>query len=652
MLIDDLERQESVLAVHTTETALAVVCAPQRLILFGAGECRRLFEGDLPGGSRLCSEVALSECAEWVAWSTAGAQGAGALWAARMPTLGGIMPDAPAAPLREAALLAMPAGEVRALLWVAHAGVPPRLLCGDACGELRVWASAAASRGAVAASAAVVWREDAPVVQLDADDHLGLLLVSTWTRSVLLPLRHVCDADEGALSEIGARQIGQASRDGPYGACFLREVPVPLPTAALAAARPGRRLWLVSGVSDVLATLRLPQPPATDGATPPRGALCLGRIAALRHLGVLLSWGETAACGCVAIVDPRRARVLATWQLDPPVRAAVCVGCAEAGAEAGAGAGAGSAHADATGRVRRVALELLALHGAPRRLAHTTLTLDLADLDGAIGGLGAGPHTGALGPETSAAPICAPAADAAALDAQAADAARPGVRFDAAEVASAACGPAVSHPPRRRAARIVRSLGDGDGTSSAASSGLEPVLTPSGGVRSWAEGLAMAEAEADEGPATWASAEERVPPQQPAPPAIMSKAAIEPPGPPPPRWLRADRPATALAVLLVRSVRWVAAAFELCARRLRPEQWPPLLALARAVDLAPSASARDGSATLVVVGAMAEALPASTLLPVLQRAPWLVDAMPIEGYATLLSCARGSGGGVGGGART
>jgi len=111
--------------------------------------------------------------------------------------------------------------------------------------------------------------------------------------------------------------IGRAKRNGAFGACFVEgRLPVS-PEAILVAARPGRRLWLVDAVGNVLSTLRLSAPPATSAdaavaavaavaadaadaavadaiALAQHDAIALGRLRVVSGLRLLLSWGETS----------------------------------------------------------------------------------------------------------------------------------------------------------------------------------------------------------------------------------------------------------------------------------------------------------------------------------------------------------------------
>ena len=60
-----------VVAVHASDTALAVVCAPNHLLMFAAGSQRLLLEHVLPCTSQTCSVVHL-DADTLLAWSGAG----------------------------------------------------------------------------------------------------------------------------------------------------------------------------------------------------------------------------------------------------------------------------------------------------------------------------------------------------------------------------------------------------------------------------------------------------------------------------------------------------------------------------------------------------------------------------------------------------
>ena len=96
-------------------------------------------------------------------------------------------------------------------------------------------------------------RADTAVLQIDVVD--GTMLVSSWTRSILLRLTDAAGLSRAApLHQV--HQVGLGARQGGFGACFLHNQACP--EARLVAARPGRRLpWLAGGDGTVLRTLRL-----------------------------------------------------------------------------------------------------------------------------------------------------------------------------------------------------------------------------------------------------------------------------------------------------------------------------------------------------------------------------------------------------------
>ena len=225
-------------------------------------------------------------------------------------------------------------------------------------------------RGSMQSPVALLPAEGSPIVQLDVRN--DRVLVSTWARSLLLnlprvlgttlsaassaarvshvpvPVSHVAASATGTAAARAAEAaaslavtaaaaaaalllpplslppphpIGRAKRDGAFGACFIEgRLPVS-PEAILVAARPGRRLWLVDAVGNVLSTLRLSAPPATSAdaavatadaaaavvaadadavvaadaiALAQHDAIALGRLRVVSGLRLLLSWGETS----------------------------------------------------------------------------------------------------------------------------------------------------------------------------------------------------------------------------------------------------------------------------------------------------------------------------------------------------------------------
>ena len=137
------------------------------------------------------------------------------------------------------------------LAWHQAASGAWQLLSGDADGQVCVWQLSAGEVEEAPRAPRELWRADASVLQVEAGR--GALVVSTYTRSTLLRL-----GEGGELG--GVLPIGRKLREGHYGACFLGGAIAAAPAAAVVAARPGRRLWLVDGAGTVLSTLRLPAP--------------------------------------------------------------------------------------------------------------------------------------------------------------------------------------------------------------------------------------------------------------------------------------------------------------------------------------------------------------------------------------------------------
>ncbi|KAL1507136.1 hypothetical protein AB1Y20_007989 [Prymnesium parvum] len=315
------------LALHASESGLALLCAPCRLLLFSAAHRRLSLDVNLSAEQRLASEctcVQLSADATWLAWSD--------------PSVG--LCASPLLPVHLASQRGQPtppppfgAPRCAALHLAWHrleAAAELQLLSAEPDGGVRLWHP---ERRDAAGDGALVHEAGGRVVQLDA--RRGWLLVSTHTRAVLVALPSSPGA--GATLEL---PVGRASRDGSYGACFLGEeleAAGGVPGAVAIAARPGCRLWMVGADGRVLSTLKL-QPRATEPS--------FGRLLPLGELGLLLSWGE----GQLYLVEPLAVRVAVAAEVEAPLHAVACVGVA----------------ADDDGGRQ---LELLLLHGAPKRLS-------------------------------------------------------------------------------------------------------------------------------------------------------------------------------------------------------------------------------------------------------------------------------------------
>lgn len=209
-------------SLHVTDTALAIVCVPCRLLLFAAASRRILMDVLLPcelSGEGTC--VALSPAAGWLAWADA----ATGLSVSRVPTPRLFAPGE-AFPQPS---LSVPRLKALQLQWHLDKDGVLQLVSADTRGEVRLWhPEAMAEPDAIEHSGArslLLHRMDTTVVQLDARG--GLLLISTLSRSVLLELPAAAAVQDaalasGGLEERGFRVIGKAKRDGGFGACFLR----------------------------------------------------------------------------------------------------------------------------------------------------------------------------------------------------------------------------------------------------------------------------------------------------------------------------------------------------------------------------------------------------------------------------------------------
>ena len=196
------------LALHATDTALAIVCAPCRLLLFAAASRRLLLDVTLPGeqllgGTGTCA--VLSDAAAWLGW----ADPAIGLCASPVPqpsshaAAGG----GGAAGSTAAAALCVPNIDAVQLVWHRDTLGALQLVSAEASGAVRLWhPEAALLDGEVAGDGAVLHDADTAIVQLDARD--GWLLVSTLARSVLIAVccRDSNRADSDMLWMLWVRQ--------------------------------------------------------------------------------------------------------------------------------------------------------------------------------------------------------------------------------------------------------------------------------------------------------------------------------------------------------------------------------------------------------------------------------------------------------------
>ena len=354
-----------VVAVHASDTALAVVCAPNHLLMFAAGSQRLLLEHVLPCTSQTCSVVHL-DADTLLAWS-----GAGEVRSASLARTGLGPPMC--------ASLRVPA---TALAWHKHGGAR-QLISGDAAGGVWLWGVAGESTtlgGHGGSAKQLLLRADTAVLQIDVVD--GTMLVSSWTRSILLRLTDAAGLSRAApLHQV--HQVGLGARQGGFGACFLHNQACP--EARLVAARPGRRLWLAGGDGTVLRTLRLDARASwagtlesVDGTSHPdllRGGardeaqhVFFGRLQPLRSRGLLLSWGEVGSRGLVCVVDTESLCLHSSCELGAPVRHVACLGST-----------ATSGEHTRDGQAVQAALRLFVVHGAPPRLSVVSLQLPSSD---------------------------------------------------------------------------------------------------------------------------------------------------------------------------------------------------------------------------------------------------------------------------------
>lgn len=380
----------SVAGVDATSDALALVFISRgahRVRVFAAVSWRLLLDGALqhvPPPPVALTALRLSESGSLLAC----ADDTGGLHVFRI--------DATRATRLFGRKLALPAN---ALAWCSD----EQLASGDAHGEVRLWHHAATEShcqrrrgtGDTVADEELRWlaewaevteegsqqhaceedsgsivllpAESSPIVQLDCGP--AGLLVSTWVKTLLVPL-------PSGGAHASAKAIGKAKRDGPLGACFLSGAPALsiCPDAAIAAARPRGRLWLVDADGAVLSTLRLLEADASAAVATTSGAAgnstcCFGRLAPLASLGCLISWGEAPATdkasrtGWVSLIDLDGVRVLAAHAVTPPVHAIACLGLAEAQAA--------DTEADSSAPAE---LDVLVLHGEPRVLTRIQLS--------------------------------------------------------------------------------------------------------------------------------------------------------------------------------------------------------------------------------------------------------------------------------------
>ena len=231
-----------VLALDATSSLLALARLPSRLQLYAAGSWRCLL--DVPLGREGCRPhmVQLSD------------EGTTLVWA---DTQGGIrLFSLSGAPLEIHQVLSATAPSPATAVALHHEGSTRCLLGGDEHGELRLWRTQ--PRGGEATACSVLLQEASPIVQLSVAGNL--VLVSTHARATLLVMTaagHTRQRGEAATGSHGAqpaeaRVIGKAKRDGVYGACFIQGSMRVCADAVIAAARPGRRLWLVGGDGSVL----------------------------------------------------------------------------------------------------------------------------------------------------------------------------------------------------------------------------------------------------------------------------------------------------------------------------------------------------------------------------------------------------------------
>lgn len=684
------------LTLHATDTALAVVCAPCRLLLYAAATRRLLLDVVLPAGQPLAGAdtvVTLNAAGTWISWADAAA-GLNAVPVSGLRRSASCHSERQGTDI-DAPTFCVPAVEVIRMVWhhSADATGGVQLVTAEADGSIRLWQPEL--DGAHVDDSLLLSKTDAPVVQLDARD--GWVLVSTLTHSMLISIS--TRTEEGGPEE---RPIGKAKRDGSFGACFLSGSQllashIGKVGAVLVAARPGARLWMVNDDGRVLSTLKL------QAAMPD---LSFGRLAMLAELDVILSWSNSFVC----LVDPISVRVVASRQVEPPVCGVACVGISKA-----------------NGSERTI--ELLLLHGSPRQLTTVSIPCRLP-VDETVAREGAGAELPVQEDGTSTGQVddvaaCAEQFESAVLPAASATGSSrrlkrvvrqisipgeplttPEIRtktIDMCATSLSQCGaqtPGEAGSSIQAAAHIdANHEGSGNGAhvsdasqpsapccsgnQAASTGGAAAAQVGSGGrhadgrltceveggasepTLSWAEGIALAVASTQQSRDTMkkppsssghcsdsAGSGEAVGPN--VLPADLKSSREQRVA----RWAdRAPRPGMAAVVLLLcQDAAVLPAVIARLGRRLQLEQWVPLLALARAVDLnairtrqcgaqlssgrplsrAAADDCSHGWVSHAVLRAMLASCDVLLCLEVLRQLPELLEALPIEGYAELL----------------
>jgi hypothetical protein len=371
-------------ALDACRTLLALAQSPYRLRLFAAVSWQCLLDDHVPVPNLTPDKapppviaIRLSECGQFLAW----ADDMGGLRA-----FGIGAGDGRRTALRHlfSVQLVRPA---TALVWRCSSSgrEAPQLASGDARGEVRLW------RVSDGTSHMLLPADGSPVVQLDcAARDAPQLLASSYTRTTLVPL--MCSV--GAESAAEARPIGKAKRDGPFGACIL-DAPLDVcPPAAMVAARPGRRMWLIGADGTVLSTLKfasevgIVSSAGKDGDSSGHGGvpatLGFGRLAVATGLGLLLSWGggDASTDGCISLIDLEGVRVLDAKQVAPPVHSVAPLGLGRPSGRIGVTRGSSTPPAPSSSMEHE--LEVLVLHDeAPRRLSRLHLGYILLSTAGA-----------------------------------------------------------------------------------------------------------------------------------------------------------------------------------------------------------------------------------------------------------------------------
>ena len=335
--------------MHASDTALAVVCAPNHLEFAAEVSFSVL---------RHVASVHLEGHPPRVEWSGWVRQD---MWVRLMCSL------------------RVPA---TALAWHKH-GDARQLISGDAAGGVWLWGVAGESTtlgGHGGSAKQLLLRADTAVLQIDVVD--GTMLVSSWTRSILLRLTDAAGLSRAApLHQVhqgwgsGRARAASArasctirlvrrhgsSPGGLVGGCGLQAG-----TAQCSARSDWTRVH--HGLGRWSPSTGRATPTFFEGARDEAQHVFFGRLQPLRSRGLLLSWGEVGSRGLVCVVDTESLCLHSSCELGAPVRHVACLGST-----------ATSGEHTRDGQAVQAALRLFVVHGAPPRLSVVSLQLPSSD---------------------------------------------------------------------------------------------------------------------------------------------------------------------------------------------------------------------------------------------------------------------------------